>query len=135
MSSIVRQERHGARDIPGLPRDQEAIVGARFGLTGISSARWASMATKVSFRSTSRVRAQSHNTNNFTRNSSSSSDTPQLAAAKFILIDLSSSSNVRVEDEEVQAARAIIRETSGSMAGLERATLIMLAEDEEYYRY
>ena len=30
---------------------------------------------------------------------------------------------------------AIVRETSGSMAGLDRATLIMLAEDEEYCGY
>ncbi len=33
----------------------------------------------------------------------------------------------------MQAALAIVRETSGSMAGLDRATLIMLAEDEEYW--
>ena len=53
--------------------------------------------------------------------------------ADLILKDLSS--NVRVEDKEMQAARAIVRETSGSMAGLDRATLIMLAEDEEYCGY
>ncbi len=50
--------------------------------------------------------------------------------ADLILKDLGS--NAREEDEEVQAARAIVRETSGSMAGLDRATLIMLVEDEEY---
>jgi len=53
--------------------------------------------------------------------------------ADLILKDLGS--NAREEDEEVQAARAIVRETSGSMAGLDRATLIMLAEDEEYCGY
>ncbi len=53
--------------------------------------------------------------------------------ADLILKDLGS--NAREEDEEVQAARAIVRETSGSMAGLDRATLIMLSEDEEYCGY
>jgi len=53
--------------------------------------------------------------------------------ADLILKDLSSS-NDSEDDERVQAARAIVRETSGSMAGLDRATLIMLAEgDEEVY--
>jgi hypothetical protein len=41
----------------------------------------------------------------------------------------------RPEDEEIRAARAIVAETSGSMAGLDRATLIQLAEDEEYCGY
>ena len=41
----------------------------------------------------------------------------------------------RSEDDEIQAARAIVAETSGSMAGLDRATLIQLAEDEEYCGY
>lgn len=53
--------------------------------------------------------------------------------ADLILKDLSS--NGTEEDEGVQAARAIVRETSGSMAGLDRATLILLAEDEEYCGY
>ncbi len=53
--------------------------------------------------------------------------------ADLILKDLGS--HAREEDEEVQAARAIVRETSGSMAGLDRATLIMLVEDEEYCGY
>ncbi len=52
--------------------------------------------------------------------------------ADLILKDLGS--NAREEDEEVQAARAIVRETSGSMAGLiGRRTL--LVEDEEYCGY
>jgi hypothetical protein len=42
---------------------------------------------------------------------------------------------IRPEDDEIQAARAIVAETSGSMAGLDRATLIQLAEDEEYCGY
>jgi hypothetical protein len=41
----------------------------------------------------------------------------------------------RPEDEEIQAARAIVAETSGSMAGLDLATLIQSAEDEEYCGY
>lgn len=53
--------------------------------------------------------------------------------AALILKDFSG--NVREEDDGVKAARAIVAETSGSMAGLDRATLIMLAEDEEYCGY
>ncbi len=53
--------------------------------------------------------------------------------ADLILKDLGSPA--REKDEEVQAALAIVRETNGSMAGLDRATLIMLAEDEEYCGY
>lgn len=54
--------------------------------------------------------------------------------AALILKDFSSS-NARKEEDGVKAARAIVAETSGSMAGLDRATLIMLAEDEEYCGY
>jgi hypothetical protein len=39
------------------------------------------------------------------------------------------------ESSEIQAALAIVEETSGSMAGLDRETLISLAEDEEYCGY
>ena len=42
---------------------------------------------------------------------------------------------VHRNDKEIQAARAIVAETSGSMAGLDRATLIHLAEDEEFSGY
>jgi hypothetical protein len=33
----------------------------------------------------------------------------------------------RAEDEEILAARAVVAETSGSMAGLDRATLISVS--------
>ncbi len=42
---------------------------------------------------------------------------------------------VERRDKEIQAARAIVTETSGSMAGLDRATLIQLAEDAEFSGY
>jgi hypothetical protein len=52
--------------------------------------------------------------------------------ANLLLRDVA---GTRPEDEEIQAARAIVAETSGSMAGLDRATLIQLAQDEEYCEY
>ena len=52
--------------------------------------------------------------------------------ADLLLEDLD---KVQSHDKEIQAARAIVAETSGSMAGLDRATLIHLAEDEEFSGY
>ncbi len=52
--------------------------------------------------------------------------------ADLILNDLSATQDM---DVEIHSARRIVAETSGSMAGLDRATLIMLAEDEEYCGY
>lgn len=52
--------------------------------------------------------------------------------ADLILDDLSGAQHT---DEEVHSARRIVAKTSGSMAGLDRQTLISLAEDEEYCGY
>jgi hypothetical protein len=52
--------------------------------------------------------------------------------ADLLLEDLD---KVQSDDKEMQVARAIVAETSGSMAGLDRATLIRLAEDEEFSGY
>ena len=52
--------------------------------------------------------------------------------ADLLLEDLE---KVQNHDNEVQSARAIVAETSGFMAGLDRATLIRLAEDEEFSGY
>ena len=52
--------------------------------------------------------------------------------ADLILKDLQEPQD---ESSEIRAALAIVEETSGSMAGLDRETLISLAEDEEYCGY
>ena len=52
--------------------------------------------------------------------------------ADLLLEDLD---KMKEGDAGVKAARATVAETSGSMAGLDRATLIRLAEDEEFSGY
>ena len=52
--------------------------------------------------------------------------------ADLILNDLGAIQDV---DEDVQSARCIVAETSGAMAVRDRATLIMLAENEGYCGY
>jgi hypothetical protein len=41
----------------------------------------------------------------------------------------------RLSDEEIERNREVVRRTRGTIKGLDRATLISLAEDEEYCGY
>ena len=52
-----------------------------------------------------------------------------------LLAEDSSTVSLTPEEARKQRALSIVEETFGTIKGLDRATLISLAEDEEYCRY
>lgn len=52
-----------------------------------------------------------------------------------LLTEVRSTAGVPAEEARKQRAAAIVEETYGSIKGLDRATLVSLAEDEEYSGY
>lgn len=52
-----------------------------------------------------------------------------------LLVEVDSTANLTPDEARKQRALAIVEETYGSIKGLDRATIISLAEDEEYCGY